>query len=130
MGVDHGGEGDELAADGDGGVVPVAGGRDGGHAPVRRDEDAVVPVARLIFYCRTTSASTASCTSRRMCCPTHCAPCQPLLRAFSGWIRSPPPTISLPRKALRGVVPVARGGDGGHAPVRRDEDAVAPAMWP
>ena len=31
----------------------------------------------------------------RMCGPTHCAsycaPCQPLLRAFSGWIRSPPP---------------------------------------
>ena len=31
------------------------------------------------------SASTAPCTSRRMCCPTHCpshcAPCQPLLRA-------------------------------------------------
>ena len=38
-------------------------------------------------------ASTALCTSRRMCCPTHCAscwaPCQPLLRAFSGWIRCP-----------------------------------------
>jgi len=34
--------------------------------------------------------------NRRMCCPTHCAsycaPCPPLLRAFSGWIRSPPPT--------------------------------------
>ena len=28
---------------------------------------------RLVFYCRTTSASTAPCTSRRMCCPTHCA---------------------------------------------------------
>ena len=51
---------------------------------------------RLVFYCRETSASTASCTSRRMCSPAHCAsccaPCQPLLRAFSGWIRSPPPT--------------------------------------
>jgi len=36
-------------------------------------------------------------TSRRMCCLTHCAsycaPCQPLVRAFSGWIRSPPPTM-------------------------------------
>ena len=45
---------------------------------------------RLVFYCRTTSASTAPCTSRRMCCPTHCAnncaPCQPLVRAFSGWM--------------------------------------------
>ena len=49
---------------------------------------------RLVFYCRTTSASnrttsasTAPCTSRRMCYPTHCAsycaPCQPLLRACS-----------------------------------------------
>ena len=27
---------------------------------------------RLVFYCRTTSASTAPCTSRRMCCLTHC----------------------------------------------------------
>jgi len=50
----------------------------------------------LVFYCRIISASTAPCTSRRMCCSTdcasHCAPCQPLLRAFSGWFRSPPPT--------------------------------------
>ena len=28
---------------------------------------------RLVFYCRTTSASTAPGTSRRMCCLTHCA---------------------------------------------------------
>ena len=39
---------------------------------------------------------TAICTSRGICCPTHCAsycgPCQPLLRAFPGWIRSPQPT--------------------------------------
>ena len=51
---------------------------------------------RLVFHCRTTSASTAPYTSRMMCCPTHCgnycASCQPLLRAFSGWIRSLPPT--------------------------------------
>jgi len=43
-----------------------------------------------------TSARTAPCTSRRVCCPTHCArycaPCQPLFRAVSGCIRSPPPT--------------------------------------
>ena len=48
----------------------------------------------LILYCRTTSASTVPCTSRRTCCPTHgasyCALCQPPLRAFSRWIRSPP----------------------------------------
>ena len=53
----------------------------------------------LVFYCRTTSASTATCTSKRTCCPTHCArycaPCEPLLRAFSEWIRSPPPTAPL-----------------------------------
>ena len=53
---------------------------------------------RLVFYCWKNSASTAPCTSRRMCCPahcaSHCAPCQPLLRAFSGWLRSPPPTKS------------------------------------
>ena len=42
------------------------------------------------------------------CCPTHCAnycaPCQPLLRASSGWIRSSPPTVhpskvNTPRKS-------------------------------
>ena len=65
---------------------------------------------RLVFYCRTTSASTAPCTSRRMCCPTLCAsyyaPCQPLLRAFSGWFRSPPPTethnLTRRRRSTRG----------------------------
>jgi len=60
---------------------------------------AVYALQRLAFYCRTTSASTAPCTSSRMCCPTHCdsyfAPCQPLLRAFSEWIRSPPPTYAV-----------------------------------
>ena len=25
-------------------------------------------------------------------CASYCAPCQPLFRAFSGWILSPPPT--------------------------------------
>ena len=51
----------------------------------------------LVLYCRTTSASTASCTSKRMCCLTHCAgycaPCQPLWQACFGWIRSPPPAL-------------------------------------
>ena len=51
---------------------------------------------RLVSHCRTTSARSAPCTSRRVCCLTYCAsycaPCQPLLRAFSGWIRSPPLT--------------------------------------
>ena len=70
---------------------------------------------RLVFYCRTTSASTAPCTSRRMCCLTHCArycaPCQPLLRAFSRWIRSPPPTPgskAYPAAAPRSSTPAPR----------------------
>ena len=34
---------------------------------------------RLVFHCRTTSASTAPCTSRRMCCTTRCASyCAPM----------------------------------------------------
>ena len=72
------------------------------------------PVQRLEFFCRATSASTAPCTSKRMCCPTHfascCAPCQPLLRAFSGWIRYPPPT------PVRFSVSIARGSGGGLFP--------------
>ena len=56
---------------------------------------APAPRNRLLFFCRTTSARTAPCTSRRMCCPMHCAsccaPCQPLLREFFGRIRSTRP---------------------------------------
>ena len=42
----------------------------------------------MVFYCRSTSASTAPCTSRRMCCPAHCASyCQKLLTyARSFWL--------------------------------------------
>jgi len=54
-------------------------------------------VEKLVFYCRTTSVITVPCTFRGMCCPalfaTYCAPCHPLLRAFSGWVRSPTSTI-------------------------------------
>ena len=54
---------------------------------------------RLVFYCRTTSATTAPCAPRRICCLTlcasYCAPCQPLLRAFSRWVQSPPPRIRI-----------------------------------
>jgi hypothetical protein len=50
----------------------------------------------LVIHCRTTNASTAPCKSRRACCPargaSYCAPCQPLLQAISGWIRSSPST--------------------------------------
>ena len=34
---------------------------------------------RLVFYCQTTSVSTAPCPTHRA---SYCAPCQPLLRAF------------------------------------------------
>ena len=45
---------------------------------------------RLVFYCRTTSASTAPRTPKDVLplriCDYHFAPCQPLVRAISGWI--------------------------------------------
>ena len=70
-------------------------------------------IERLAFYCLTTSASTAPCTSRRMFCPTHCAsyraPCQPLLRAFPGWIRSPPASSGASHRCREG----ASGGSEG-----------------
>jgi hypothetical protein len=60
---------------------------------------------RLVFHCRTTSASIAPCTSRRMCCPTHCArysaPCQPLLRAFAF-------CKTLPRALCETLLPAVR----------------------
>jgi hypothetical protein len=43
---------------------------------------------RLVIYCQTTGASAAHATH----CATYCTPCRPLIRAFSGWIRTPPPT--------------------------------------
>ena len=43
---------------------------------------------RLVIYCQITGASAAHATH----CATHCTPCRPLIRAFSGWIRTPPPT--------------------------------------
>jgi len=62
---------------------------------------ATVGRAGLVFHCRTISASTAPCTPRRMCCPTHCAgyciSCQSLVREFSGWIWSPPPSPTVGR---------------------------------
>jgi len=46
------------------------------------------PPERLVIYCQTTSVSAAHATH----CATYCTPCRPLLRAFSGWIQTPPPT--------------------------------------
>jgi hypothetical protein len=43
----------------------------------------------LVIYCRqTTGVSAAHATH----CATHCTPCRPLIRALSGWIRTPPLT--------------------------------------
>ena len=59
---------------------------------------------RWIIHCRTSSASAAHATH----CATFCTPCQPLLRAFSGWIRSPPPS-----QGARGETPNVVAGEGG-----------------
>ena len=65
---------------------------------------------RLVIYCQTSSVSAAHATH----CATYCTPCRPLLRAFSGWILTPPPTThqstfnagtdtaSFPQRPLRG----------------------------
>jgi hypothetical protein len=45
---------------------------------------------RWVIYCRTTSVSVARATH----CASYCTPCRPLIRAFSGWIRTPPPKLS------------------------------------
>jgi len=62
---------------------------------------------RLISYCRTASASTAPCKSRRMCCPTccanFCAPCQPLLACR-------PPRAQPPAAQLCKVTPIILHG--------------------
>jgi hypothetical protein len=42
---------------------------------------------RLKIYCQITGVSAA----HAMHCATYCTPCRPLIRAFSGWIRTPPP---------------------------------------
>ena len=44
---------------------------------------------RLVIYCQTTGVSAAHATH----CATYCTPCRPLIRAFSGWIQTPPPTL-------------------------------------
>ena len=43
---------------------------------------------RLVIYCQTTGVSAAHATHYA----TYCTPCRPLRRAFSGWLRNPPPT--------------------------------------
>ena len=46
---------------------------------------------RLVIYCQTTGVSAAHATH----CATYCTPCRQLIQAFSGWIRTPPPTCAL-----------------------------------
>ena len=43
---------------------------------------------RLVICCPTTGVSAAHATQ----CATYCTPCRSLIRAFSGWIRTPPPS--------------------------------------
>ena len=52
-----------------------------------------VDCQRLVIYCQTTSVSAAHATHRATCC----TPCRPLIRAFSGWNRTLPPTRRLRR---------------------------------
>ena len=42
---------------------------------------------KLVIHCQTTSVSVAHATH----CASYCTPWRPLMRAFSGWIRTPPP---------------------------------------
>ena len=59
---------------------------------LKHEPASVTTAERLVFHCQRTSASTAPCTSTRMCCNTHCARycalCQPLLRSFSGLVKN------------------------------------------
>ena len=63
----------------------------------------------LVFHCRTTSASTAPCKSRRMCCPTHCAShCAPRREEADhcgGGVRSPNPETLKPEPEARNLKP-------------------------
>ena len=60
---------------------------------------------RLVIYCQTTGVSPAHAAR----CATYCTPCRPLIRAFSGWIRTPPPTHAAQREAR---TPGSGGGTG------------------
>ena len=51
---------------------------------------------RLVIHCQTTGVSAAHATH----CATYCTPCRPLIRAFSGWIQTPPPTLRVRQSVL------------------------------
>ena len=52
------------------------------------EQSGAPPRERLVMCCQTTGVSAA----HALHCATYCTPCRPLIRAFSGWIRTPPPT--------------------------------------
>ena len=62
--------------------------REGGHVLYRGTSEVYQP-ERLVIYCQTSSVSAAHATH----CATYCTPRRPLLRSFSGWILTPPPTV-------------------------------------
>jgi len=64
--------------------VDVAAGR-GNH---QRVEAVLVLQQTFVIHFQTSRVSAAHATHRA----TYCTPCRPLTRAFSGWIRTPPPT--------------------------------------
>ena len=57
------------------------------HELMNASQDRTLPREgeRLVIYCQTTGVSAAPATH----CATYCTPCRPLIRAFSGWIRTP-----------------------------------------
>ena len=65
----------------------------------------ICPEERLVIYCQTTGVSAAHATH----CATFCTPCRPLIRAFSGWIRTPPSRMRASR--LTGLSASQRGGN-------------------
>ena len=59
------------------------------------EREGMCTLERLVIYCQTTGVSAAHAAH----CATYCTPCRPLIRAFSGWIRTPPCALYSPRAA-------------------------------
>jgi len=71
----------------------------------------------LVIYCQTTSVIAAHAAH----CATYCTWCRPLIRAFSRWIRIPPPTWG----GARGGGVVRCGSSGRVSPAGRARTALA-----
>ena len=56
------------------------------------------PPDGLVIYCRTTTVSAAHAKQ----CATYCTPRRSLIRAFSGWIRTLPPTKAIHKQDREG----------------------------